>query len=1455
MPSLAGPWGNFPNINHCVLMIGFEDLKILSWNVRGALHDNGKLFLKELIRTKQPDIVILLETRCQFSRVSQFWSSVGFSLAYISEAVGFSGGIWILTNNSSNLSCRLHHMHQQVVSFEVWRDSLSWIYSAIYASPIPARREELWSLLVDLRRNISIPWLLVGDWNEILHPGEVRGGEFIASRANRFAMTLNGCGLVDLGMSGGKYTWFRKRNNSIILLKRLDRALGDAAWRIAFPDAFVEGLHRIHSDHCPLLINFSAARESGNERPFRFLAAWVDHPEYRSVVQAAWNTGQQTITTKLNRVQMDSCAFNKNVFGNIFRRKRWVEGRLRGVQRELSFRVSSDMTRFEAELQMEYRSLLKQEELLWFQKARENRVKFGDRNTSYFHTHTVIRRKRNRIHRLKLDDGSWSEDQSVLIAQFQNYFQGLFTADADTIDPTLQIVSVPSIQDRERAKLDLPVIKEEVRQALFSMKSLSAPGPDGFHAYFFKRYWDLVGEDVWRVVREAFETGTVSEDLLETLIVLIPKVDHPANVKEFRPISLCNVVYKLITKVVVNRLRPLLNKVIGPMQSSFLPGRGTMDNAILAQEIIHYMGTCGAKKGSLAFKIDLEKAYDSVSWPFLQDTLMRFGFSERLVSLIMRCVTGSKLSILWNGSRLPSFKPGRGLRQGDPLSPYLFVLCMERLSLSIQRSVEVGDWKPIRIATGCKAQVNVVASLLMDFCAYSGLKINMVKSKAIASKGVRADVRGEIRSIAPIPFVRDLGKYLGFPLSKGRITRGRFNFLLDNIQRKMATWKTNMLNMAGRVCLAKSVISSIPTYTMQAFWLPRSITHKIDQMMRGFIWSKHAGQRGWHLINWQTVTSAKEDGGLGIKCMDDFNTALLGKAVWQLSDVSPKLWVQALTHKYLKDTSIFSAGNRSNSSPIWRGILRARDQLAEGFKYRIGDGSSSVWYHDWSGKGKIAEQIPFVHISDTNLQLRDLIVENNWNLNRVMTWMPEEIVSRFASIEPRVSITAVDRWCWKGNDGGTYTVRDDYKWLRERHNTMIYVGQAWNWVWKLAVPEKIRFFIWLTLHEGLPVNANRFRCHLADTETCARCSLGVENCLHCLRDCPHSSELWAKLGAWRWRSFRSNNLQDWIKTQAQSSHSMEFLAGVSGCWKWRNNMILDPQPWPFQLAWQKLSHDHDELVRYDTKGDGQLLQLHWSLPSQDFIKLNSDGSYKEDVNIMGGGGILRDNQGNWIAGFTSSQSEGSPFLAEALALRDGLRLAWGHGIRKLVCETDCQDLNEVLVDMSRVNRHDHAAVLKDIKELMERNWRITLAWTQRECNTAADWLARQGALSLIPGVIELNYPPPELAIILLRDKLAVDRLKARLVAKRYTQINGLDYGDTFALVAKMSYVRLFLAIAAIRHWPLYQLDIKNAFLHGDLEEEIYMEQPPGLAAQGELGKVCRLKKSLYGLKQLPRAFS
>ncbi|XP_057449118.1 uncharacterized protein LOC130740498 [Lotus japonicus] len=1106
-----------------------DEFKIFSWNIRGAMHDHGKLAMKDFIHSKKPDVVILLETKCQFKRLKRFWDSLDFLPIFIEEA-----------------------------------------------------------------------------------------------------RVLERCNLIDLGAVGRQFTWSRRVNNRIILSKRLDRAVGDADWRVEFQDAFVEVLNRVHSDHNPLLLHCGPIRSQMLDRPFRFNAAWSDHSQFEVVVENAWRSGDEDIIIKLDRVREASQDFNKEVFGNIFRRKRHVEARLRGVQRELDSLVTSDLVLFEADLQREYKSILKQEELLWFQKSRENRVQYGDRNTAYFHTQTVIRRKRNHIHRLKIGDGSWCSDAEILKHEVQSFFVNLFAAPLHTQGAVLSHDRFPSLQAEAKFELIQPVTKAEVKEALMGIKSFSAPGPNGFQPFFYKKYWNHVGDNLWSFVREAFEGKVVREEVMEILLVLIPKVDHPTGVKEFRPISLCNVTYKLITKVLLNRLRPFLNTLVGPMQNSFIPGRGTTDNAFLAQEIIHHMHKSKAKKGTLAFKIDLEKAYDSVSWAFLEETLVLYGFPSMIVRLIMSCVSSSHISIMWNGSRLPKFKPDRGLRQGDPLSPYLFVLCMERLSVLIHNLVDNGEWKPVRISQGgppishlffaddvllfCQAtsdQVNLLAATMKSFCDSSGLKINLQKSKAITSKGVSAEVKAEISSIAPIPFVKDLGKYLGFPLRGGRSQRRSFDFLIENIQRKLGTWRSSMLNLAGRVCLAKSVIASIPTYTMQVFYLPRCVTNRINKIMRSFIWASRAGSRGWNLVGWNKVIETKEQGGIAIRDTNLANTALLGKAIWSILHKPRKLWVEAMKHKYLRNSSVLQVEPKATDSPIWKGILKARDQLKEGFKFRLGNGETSLWYGDWSGDGALARKVLYVDMHDVQLSLRDVISNGNWNLGNVYTLIPPEFVQQLHNIEPRISHSRRDVWIWDKGETGCYSVKEAYQWLHRLKYPLAVAGD-WRWVWSLKVPERVRFFVWLVLHQSIQTNAYRYRCNMTATPNCSRCSATEEDALHCLRDCPHSREIWMRVGVMAWPGFMIYDCGDWVRRHAQGRNGLQFLAGVWGIWKLRCNMVFEENPLPVNEAWRRICHEHDEMARFldgsDEIADEVRMAARWGRPSEGSVSLCVDGA-------------------------------------------------------------------------------------------------------------------------------------------------------------------------------------------------------------------------------------------------------
>jgi hypothetical protein len=371
---------------------------------------------------------------------------------------------------------------------------------------------------------------------------------------------------------------------------------------------------------------------------------------------------------------------------------------------------------------------------------------------------------------------------------------------------------------------------------------------------------------------------------------------------------------------------------------------------------------------------------------------------------------------------------------------------MEKLSLAISAAVQNNSWKPIQISKNgprfshlffaddvllfSKAtcdQGRVMANLFNKFSKASGLRINCAKSRALFSKGVTRRKVDKMTTLSNIRSTTSLGKYLGFPMISGRTKKEDFNFILDKINSRLASWKNKFLNKPGRVTLAKSVLNSIPTYYMQISWLPSSICSKIDQTTRNFIWKGHTN-KGIHLVKWQTITQAKKDGGLGVRLARETNTAMLGKLVWDIQKNTNKPWVQMIKDKYLGNKIFFSTP-RSYGSPIWNSISKAKKVLLEGYHFRISDGSSSMWYSPWLSKDLLCRKVDYVAIQDSHLRIKDVFVNNVWQFNLLYTPLQPDVITSIMNTHFILNNGTSDRFIWNNNINGVYCASSGYNWL------------------------------------------------------------------------------------------------------------------------------------------------------------------------------------------------------------------------------------------------------------------------------------------------------------------------------------------------------------------------------------------------------------------------------------------
>ncbi|OMO86337.1 reverse transcriptase [Corchorus capsularis] len=661
-------------------------------------------------------------------------------------------------------------------------------------------------------------------------------------------------------------TWSRRMRDGMVF-EKLDRCLVTESWFHLFTFSFIRVLIKPGSDHLPLLVHVlnKPHKEIRNCKQFRFEHMWVAHEESSAVIEESWNRDEEA--------NVQQCIVNcgqalenwdVTVFGNVrygIQRKKkeleqaYITAQVTGVSRQLHDCLD------------EFNDLYDREEIMWRQRSKVSWLREGDRNSRFFHSVVNTRKAKNNIASIQDDGGNWHSEIKTVEKVVVDYFKQIFITSNplhSDIEHVLGTVD-QRVTAEMNAKLNRPFTVEDIRVAAFDMGADKSPGPDGMTPLFYQQYWHIVGEKASEMALAFLNLRQALPDINHTSVVLIPKNEHPCMVKDYRPISLCNVVFKIVSKALANRLGEILPEVIGPNQSAFVPGRMIFDSSFIVFETIHYMKNKRAGGANhMALKLDLSKAYDRVEWAFLEGMMLRLGFSQQWTSLVMSCVTTVSYSIMVNGTNTEKFSPSRGIRQGDPLSPYLFLFCMEGLSCLLQRAeldghirgVAINRYAPtishlffvddsILFLRASLRECDVVLDLLRQFSLASGQQVNVDKSAILFSSNTPVCLRESIMQHLGVQKILDRDRYLGIPIMIDKSKKAELQLIKDRLWKRLQRWKGSLLSIAGTDTLIwNSTVNG--SYTVRSgYYVARSLLghddiHVDDRSpVWRLIWSAH----------------------------------------------------------------------------------------------------------------------------------------------------------------------------------------------------------------------------------------------------------------------------------------------------------------------------------------------------------------------------------------------------------------------------------------------------------------------------------------------------------------------------------------------------------------------------------------------------------------------------------------
>ena len=1166
-------------------------MNAIAWNCQGAGAYLTKHHLRKLHRFFHPRFLFLSETKKNFNFLQDFKFEFGYDNLFTVEPVGLSGGLALFYMNDADVE--IEFSNARMIDTTAKIEGHKVFITFVYGDPVVEYREQVWERLMRISLQRSGAWLMVGDFNEITSNLEKKGGrKRPESSFLPFKNMISACGMIEFPHSGNIFSWAGRRRSGRVQC-RLDRALGNEDWHQVFSHTDVEYLLRWGSDHLHVLVRIKS-KESSGRKCFKFDKRWFGKEGFYDTVKQGWGQEAPSVPLclheKIGRCRRAISRWKKR---NPSNNQKLIEK----LKLEIDRAQSDDSISSEEELELKWKlcEAYREEELFWKQKSRTIWLREGDRNTKFFHAKIKQRRARNRITKLMDSLGNWVESEEGIEALASEYFANLFaTSNPSDCEEAFRFTTAKVTQE-----MNMRLIREpsevEIKEAVFAIHPEKAQGPDGMTSLFYQRFWKLIGPDIVRMVKNFFSSGELDEQLNQTNICLIQKTERPKSMKEFRPISLCNVSYKIISKVLSARLKQVLPKLISETQSAFVARRLISDNILIVQEMFHALRTnpsCQSK--FVAVKTDMSKAYDRVEWSFLETMMLKMGFDERWIHLIMRCVSTVSYQVLINGEAKGKIVPSRRLRQGDPLSPFLFVLCTDVLISQLKQSEREKNLSGLKITRSsppvshllfaddslffCKATQEECSELMRIIDVYSNAsrqQLNKSKSSVLFGSKVVASSKHDLKRSLNINQEGGMGMYLGLPETICGSKKQVFSFVQERLNDRTNSWSSKLLSKGGKEIQIKAVAQAVPSHVMSCYLLPQGITKKLTGAVSHFWWSTKINNKGLHWVAWDKICVPTEEGGLGFRDFHDFNLTLLAKQMWRLLKYPQSLLDRVMKGIYYRHTTPMNVERANNPSYGWRSIVASKQVLKQGLRKRIGDGhDTKVWEEPWLQTSPARPPNCVGTWWDAELRVHHLIdpERHEWKQELLKEMVAAEDIPYISSI--RVSRTGRrDCYSWEFTKSGLYTVKSGYS---IAHDIRVADQRALvsepstiglkKEIWKIKAPRKLKHFLWQATAGFLATAHQLKERHCARESTCMRCGAETESINHTLFECPPALQVWAlsliptSPGRFPCTSLYANIDYLLLRTKEQGT-SAAMMASVPWIlwylWKARNEKIFN----------------------------------------------------------------------------------------------------------------------------------------------------------------------------------------------------------------------------------------------------------------------------------------------------------